>query len=497
MINEYLDAVEQRIKNKRIKKHIRAELEGHIYDKIEYYSELGYSEEEAEKRAVNDMGEPDDAALPLRALHSKTKATVLMIVTIVYVLLVLTAEYFIKAMQYSSGLTYLHYERAGIPHNIWMDFLSFAIVTGFVVLLILAYKQKSISVPVIVIVSLLLMIGGEFLIFRLIDILQVIFPKEYEGMGYMLASTSLRDKMLEFVPCAVFQPFLYAVFKVVTSGLSGYIDSIQASGYSDAQLKELCKTGAVVICFALAAIALFQLVLVIMQTLMKRTKTGNRIITVFFRAVCVFLALYFVFITTCSVVALINRKDTKVSSESDKLSVLSDVIYTLPNEMTDEFLKSKGYKGYVAGEKDPLGDFFNTESYYYKGDTDNLIVIDSVPEAEYYNVKFKSADGGAVLSDEEYDLILDSDKMKTLGDMLDSGLYLKAVTIEHSQSTTTYGENIPTDGFMFTFNSPDNKPLMCLFNAEYKTLESRPDIRDYEKIVYPFMEFDDYDNELY
>ena len=489
---DYLNAVEQRLKKENSKKTILAELEAHIDDKLEYYLELGYSKEEAEKRAVEEMGEPDDAALPLRALHSKAKTTVLMIVTIVYVVLVLIAEYSIKAMQYSNGLAYHTDNRAGNPHNIWMDFLSFAIVSGFVILLILAYKKKSISVPVIIFISLLLMLGGEFLLYRLIDILQAIFPKSYEGMGYMLAETSLRDKLLEFVPCAVFQPFLYAVFKIFTSGISGYTESILSPGFPDAQFKELCKTGAVVICFVLMAIALFQLVLVRMQTLLKRTKTGNRIISVLFRVVCVFLALYFMFMTACSVAALINRKDSKVSSKSEKLSVLSDVIYTLPNEMTDEYLKSHGYKEHVAGENDALDAYFRTERYYYKGNTDNLIALQNW--SEYYVVTFKSADGGGLLTDEEYDLIFGSDKINTLGDLLDYGFYDKAVSVEHSQSTTTYGENVPTDGVIFTFNCSGNRQVECFFNAEYKTLESRPDIREYEMIVYPFLDFDDYTN---
>lgn len=50
--NDYLSVISKRIKDKNTQQQIYSELEGHIQDKIEYYKELGYSDDEAEKRAV-------------------------------------------------------------------------------------------------------------------------------------------------------------------------------------------------------------------------------------------------------------------------------------------------------------------------------------------------------------------------------------------------------------------------------------------------------------
>ena len=52
MKNDYLSVISKRIKDKNTQKQIYSELEGHIQDKIMYYKELGYSDDEAEKRAA-------------------------------------------------------------------------------------------------------------------------------------------------------------------------------------------------------------------------------------------------------------------------------------------------------------------------------------------------------------------------------------------------------------------------------------------------------------
>ena len=480
MKKEYLTAVEQRIKNKRINKQILMELDSHISDKIDYYTELGYSAEEAEKRAVEEMGEPDDTALPLRALHSKKQTTVLMVLTFLYILLVFAAEYFITAMRYSSGLTLILNNRTGTPHNIWMDFLSFAIVSGFVVLLIIAYRQKSISVPIIIAVSLILMFSGEFFIYRLIDVLQVLFPNDYEGMGYMLLYTPFKDGVIEFVPCAVFQPFLYAVFKIITTGFGGYTDSIFSLGYSDLNLKLMCFNGAVIICLALVCWSIFQLVLVASQTLMKRTKTGNKIMSVFIRVIAALLAVYLIIMVTCTGIAALNRKDDKTNAINEKRSMIEEVIFCNPSELTKEDLLANGYKEYSPGEEDKLDAliFGSTTEYYYKNDTNNMITIEP-PASDFYMVTFTSTQGNEPVSEEDYDKILTDEEIKTLGDFLKLGFYDRAASVQHTQSTTTYGENIPIDFIEITFKTEDNKELLCSFKAEYKTMNDRPDATEY------------------
>ena len=70
MKNKFLDNVAEQIEDERSRKLITAELESHLLDKIDYYVDIGYSKEEAEKRATEEMGNPDDTAVLLNFLHT-------------------------------------------------------------------------------------------------------------------------------------------------------------------------------------------------------------------------------------------------------------------------------------------------------------------------------------------------------------------------------------------------------------------------------------------
>ena len=62
MTNGFIEKVAEQISDKHSRKLITAELESHLLDKIDYYVDIGYSREEAEKRATDEMGDPDDTA---------------------------------------------------------------------------------------------------------------------------------------------------------------------------------------------------------------------------------------------------------------------------------------------------------------------------------------------------------------------------------------------------------------------------------------------------
>ena len=98
--NDYLSVISKRIKDKNTQKQIYSELEGHIQDRIEYYKELGYSDDEAEKRAVKDMGEPDDAALPLRALHNGAGRNLLIIISLIFFAAVAVVPFFFHKFKF-------------------------------------------------------------------------------------------------------------------------------------------------------------------------------------------------------------------------------------------------------------------------------------------------------------------------------------------------------------------------------------------------------------
>ena len=67
--DEYLNTVRRYINNKKLHTPICAELESHLQDSADFYAEIGYDEETANRKALEDMGEPKKVAMSLSALH--------------------------------------------------------------------------------------------------------------------------------------------------------------------------------------------------------------------------------------------------------------------------------------------------------------------------------------------------------------------------------------------------------------------------------------------
>ena len=76
MQNNFIDRVWILIENKTARESITAELESHILDKADYYEEIGYSKEVAMQKAIEEMGNPDDTAVPLNACTKTAKAKI-------------------------------------------------------------------------------------------------------------------------------------------------------------------------------------------------------------------------------------------------------------------------------------------------------------------------------------------------------------------------------------------------------------------------------------
>ncbi|MBP3442380.1 MAG: hypothetical protein J6L62_06210 [Clostridia bacterium] len=67
--DDYLNTVRQNIKNKKLHATICAELESHLQDSADFYVEIGYDEETANKKALEDMGEPATVGENMAKLH--------------------------------------------------------------------------------------------------------------------------------------------------------------------------------------------------------------------------------------------------------------------------------------------------------------------------------------------------------------------------------------------------------------------------------------------
>ena len=65
----YLNSVKRNIKNKKLHAPICAELESHLQDSADFYVEIGYDEETANRKALEDMGEPATVGESMAKLH--------------------------------------------------------------------------------------------------------------------------------------------------------------------------------------------------------------------------------------------------------------------------------------------------------------------------------------------------------------------------------------------------------------------------------------------
>lgn len=143
MKNKFLDKVAEQIADERSRKLITAELESHLLDKIDYYVDIGYSKEEAEKRATEEMGNPDDTAVPLNALHNNNFRDLLSFICCgVIILMFFCTIWFRDAFIYS-------YDNQAYRHSIICDFVSLAFLITYVVMLILARKKHIKIIPLL------------------------------------------------------------------------------------------------------------------------------------------------------------------------------------------------------------------------------------------------------------------------------------------------------------------------------------------------------------
>lgn len=67
--DDYLNVVRQNIKNKKLHAPICTELESHLQDAADFYVEIGYDEETANQKALEDMGEPVSVGESMAKLH--------------------------------------------------------------------------------------------------------------------------------------------------------------------------------------------------------------------------------------------------------------------------------------------------------------------------------------------------------------------------------------------------------------------------------------------
>ncbi|MGN0508165.1 MAG: permease prefix domain 1-containing protein, partial [Ruminococcus sp.] len=159
MENKFLDRVSNLIQNKTARKSITAELESHILDKADYYEEIGYSKEVAMQKATEEMGNPDDTAVPLNALHKKGAVKgIWSIITAVFVVAFSLLCFNVIPIEHRFYYADNNYT---IYHTVTADFISMLVLFLFVFLLYKAYRHKNLTSVIMLILSLIVMLTAN------------------------------------------------------------------------------------------------------------------------------------------------------------------------------------------------------------------------------------------------------------------------------------------------------------------------------------------------
>lgn len=213
-MNTYLEEISKSIKNKTAKKTVLAELESHIEEKKNYYIEIGYSEAEAEAKAVKEMGEAEEVAASMNTLHSeKWYKNIFNVISIIILLLCFIMSYII-----SDNCYYL--ESTVEIHHLWVDLLSLAVFTALVVIFALSMRYDNKVVPAVYLatVALLLLIISIAPSFLPVNIEE----KWYDGFRPL---TGLLTNYLK--------PLVYSCVVIFTKGYSEYTETLHGYDYAD------------------------------------------------------------------------------------------------------------------------------------------------------------------------------------------------------------------------------------------------------------------------
>ena len=81
---EYIDSVIKQIKNSRAKAEIKAELISHLEDRIEFYTDCGYSYDQACDKGIEKMGSTTQLAIQMDKLYSTKFNTALIVLLVLF-----------------------------------------------------------------------------------------------------------------------------------------------------------------------------------------------------------------------------------------------------------------------------------------------------------------------------------------------------------------------------------------------------------------------------
>lgn len=379
MTEDYIKAVVGRIADKAAAASLKSELESHLADKTEYYIELGYDRETAERRAVEEMGEPDDAGMPLGALHRRREKPLFLGLSIAAELAVFLFYIFLNRRFSYAGYYYL-----GVYHALAFDLISMGAIILILTILFLARRKKSVGVTLSVVLLLILISGFEVVRFK-------------GSLSYSL-----------------FQPALYGAITLFREGFGGLCDSVFAYMYIPQSTKDVLEIGSMIIHAVLLALSVSQFFILRRKEKMRPTKIGGKIVDVFCRCCSVILAANLALTAAASAIAAVNLPQKRAETEREKHELISFVLNTPPIEADEDYMLENGFHSYGFENiihAEPTG---LSVPQYYLSRSNNLITLGNSIEndALFYAQttpigRLQLLSGSPVLTGEEEQLLLD------------------------------------------------------------------------------------------
>ena len=431
MENKFLDRVSSLIQSKTARQSITAELESHILDKADYYEEIGYSKEVAMQKAIEEMGNPDDTAVPLNALHKssvvKNVGTILSVLLIIFLLFL--------GNTHSDSFGYAN-NNIDNPHFVKFDFISFAIFAGYVLLLYFARRRKNKLIALIIIVS---------------------FATQL--LSTLTTNVLFQESIFVSDVTTLFQPLAYALVMLVTSGFSGYVDSIFSYSFIalPPQGTEIYKGLATALFVLLAFWAVAVYVEINRQEKIKPTKNFRKPLKLAHYIVTVLLSLNFIAMSVGTTIAY-SDIDYKIN---ETFTVREHMIDCLLNadksagyEEQLDYLASCGYNATQDIRFDLHDTFDSPYVYLYNGNMLRLFRHEN--DGDFYTVTVSATSTRDSIV--ENDLLCDSTDREQLSvcgygmsidEFILSGIYSKAYDVERDFYSTADGGDRICFGFRF------------------------------------------------
>ncbi|MGN0441343.1 MAG: permease prefix domain 1-containing protein [Acutalibacteraceae bacterium] len=417
MENKFLNRVSELIEDKIARKQIKAELESHLLDKIDYYTEIGYTHEEAEKKATEEMGDPDDTAVPMNSLHNRAELNYILI----FLSFIAIAALLFLGNTHSDSFGYAN-NRLENCHYIKYDFLSFLIFAGNAFLLWLSHKRRIKAISAMMLCSFVIQIW-----FTLTS-------------NYLFQQSGIFSSDVT----TLFQPLAYAAVTIVTKGFSGYIDSVFSYGYN-----LLPTVGAAI--YKGIAISLFVFLVVwtaavyfeiSRQEKMKTTRRFKTPLKLVPKITGILLSLNLIIMSTGTVIAYQNL-DSKIDGSRESYKKMIDCVLNADQKADIskqyEFFSSEGYEETPNIQLD-----LQDKSIYFVDGSNMLEMFDG--SGSYYSIFARMAAPSYTLVGQpllcnslDYSELATYDYGTSLSDFLKSELYTRSYEVERDFFATEDG----------------------------------------------------------